>query len=31
MTLADREIEREIQQFHRGPEPPRIGHLLAAV
>jgi MFS family permease len=31
MTLADREIEREIQQFHRGPKPPRIGHLLAAV
>jgi MFS family permease len=31
MTLADSEIEMEIQRFHRGPEPPRIGHLLAAV
>jgi hypothetical protein len=31
MTLADREIEMEIQRFHRGQESPRIGHLLAAV
>jgi MFS family permease len=30
VTLADREIEDEVRQHHRGPEPPRVSHFLAA-
>jgi len=28
VTMADRQIETHARAFHRGPEPPRISHLL---
>jgi MFS family permease len=28
VTVADRDIERRVAAFHRGPEPPKISHLL---
>ena len=30
VTLADREIEDRVKRYHRGPEPPRVNHFLAA-
>jgi MFS family permease len=28
VTLADREVEEDVQRFHQGPGPPRVTHLL---
>jgi MFS family permease len=30
VTLADREVEREVHKFHQGAEPPRVSHYLSA-
>jgi MFS family permease len=30
VTVSDREMEALAQAFHRGPEPPRVTHLIAA-
>jgi MFS family permease len=30
VTLADREIEEQVERFHRGTHPPRVTHYLAA-
>ena len=30
MTLADREVQREVHKFHQGAEPPRASHYLSA-
>jgi hypothetical protein len=29
VTVSDREVQERVSAFHRGPEPPRVRHLLA--